>query len=560
MPSSTQSLRAPIFDSLVDDRQMATKLFQDWLLAANKAITTDAPLNVLRFGARGNGLADDTQAFVDVTAEALRRGGGTVLIPAGSYKISTFDTPPGTVPISYVGEGDSSIIYGSYPAGAGRGHINVLGSGISLRSFLIDGVRTTPVGLFYNVDFNGVANNDPMAPALTTDSSVWVHGDVRGFDCQGMTFQHSAGYAALLDAGEPGGITDASFIGCKFLNNRPNLFGFGASAAIFGSWTGGLYVNGDGSVARPGRVLRGLTVSRCLFKRGTGNQIWSHVYSLDELHSNFQISECLFEDIGLDGVLIGGVTGGQVNSNVFRRIGYVCIDDTSKSIPRWLPNLNATAIDSSGLVKGVNYQGNSITSSNGAGLDLDGHSDSSLSGNLVRIPYDGEQEFEEDSIAISGVSDLTTGTGTGSDSYGCNLGNTSDTQWGGRNVNISGNTFLNLKFGAVRLYSARDCLVEDNDIVAPDVPGAPPIAFGPVSASPYRRSYGHVIKHNRFSYSPPASAPFVFEDESFAPFTAGEKSYVFGNCPILGASGLAKEFQPSLTSGSPHYAETIWFP
>ncbi len=335
------NLRAPTTrDQLVDQSGIATKIFDDWLRGINKAVTDIQPLIITRFGARGNGLADDTPAFVAAMAVLLRQGGGTLLIPPGTYNISSFQTPLGTIPITILGQGDSSIIFGKYAAGAGRGHIDVLGSHFRLDSLVIDGNRTNPVGLFYNDagpnGFMGVGGNDPMHPNLSADSSVRVHGGVSDFQCERVLFTHAAGYSALIDAGEPGGIDDVSFLSCRFQNNRQSLFGIPGGDAKFGGWGGVLYINGDGRLSAPGRVLRGLRVSGCRFVRNDGNCCWSHLYGLDDLHSDFQITDNYFLDCGLDGVLVGGVTGGAVNGNVFRRIGYTTLTDTDRSVPRWL--------------------------------------------------------------------------------------------------------------------------------------------------------------------------------------------------------------------------------
>ena len=44
-----------------------------------------ADVNVLSFGAVGDGVTDDTGAFRKAIAEANKKGGGTVYVPAGFY-------------------------------------------------------------------------------------------------------------------------------------------------------------------------------------------------------------------------------------------------------------------------------------------------------------------------------------------------------------------------------------------------------------------------------------------------------------------------------------------
>src|SRR5262249_46953930 len=53
-----------------------------------KASTAKGPWNVQDFGARGDGQADDTEAFQRALDESGRAGGGTVFAPKGSYRFA----------------------------------------------------------------------------------------------------------------------------------------------------------------------------------------------------------------------------------------------------------------------------------------------------------------------------------------------------------------------------------------------------------------------------------------------------------------------------------------
>ena len=523
---------------------VASKQFQDYLAKLQQLIVTPTALVLTNFGFT-------TAALQAAINQAVANGGGTIFMPSGTYQIGSVSIPAGDVPITLLGQGNSTVLSRSGNIAPGSGMLDIFGSNVTLGSFLIEGNTPVPVGLFYNQDFMGVTSNDPMAPSLSNNTSIWVHGGVSNFVMQQVKIQHTGGYACLLDA-TTAGITDVDILFCKFTNNRPSLFGVSGGSAIYGSWNGGILLKGDGRNAGAGQVVQRFQMTGCRFTRNTGNQVWQHLYGLVDLHTGYDVVNNFFEDIGLDGILAGGVIGGVVADNYLHRIGYLCMNDTDRGTPLWLNNANATAIDSSGLVIGVNYQGNTIISINGGALDLDGHCDSSLSGNVVRIPSPGDPDYDTDQIAVTGVNN------NGSDSYGVNIGNTSQTPQGGMNVTIAANTFLNLAAGAVRLYSARNCLVTANDIVSGPNPVAPPVALGPVGPGPNQRSTGNVIKHNRCSYSPAGAAPFVFEDSSIAPFTAADVNYVFGNCPIIG-NGLATEFQKDSNSGSPTYLQTVWF-
>jgi hypothetical protein len=530
---------------------IATRMFADYLLGVDRAIPTYQPLVLTDPIFGGGSGVDSTIALQRAIDTAVEMGGATIIIPSGTFLVSRVVIPAGTVPISIVGQGPASILQRQGDLQQGQGMIDVFGSNVTLENFAIEGRVLSATGLYYNVDFMTEHGNDPMAPTLTRNTSVWVHGPCSNFSFRRMVVKHTGGYALLLDAGS-GGMDHVEVVFSIFRNNRPHMFGVQGGEAIYGSWTGGVYVNGDGRSSEPGKVLKSLVAAFNTFDRNTGNCLWSHLYGLDELHEDFRFYSNFFRDCGLDGILVGGVTGGAMVGNVFRRIGYVAETDDTPAAPRWLVNLQATALDSSGLVKGVPYANNSFTSVNGGCMDLDGHGDSAITGNVCRTPYPGEPEYDEDQIAITGP------TNSGPSSYGVNLGNTNDTPWGGANVQISGNTFLNLHAGAVRLYGARDCQVESNNIIVPDQPVMPPIAYGPLGASIFRRPRNNVIRHNRVKYSPAMSAPVVFEDPQYAAFTADEVNYVFGN--LLIGNGNATEFAKNVNSGSPTYASTVWFP
>jgi len=550
--SSASELNPPVRDPSVEETRLPTRVLQNWMNQVARAIPTYNPLNVLDFGARGNGIADDTAAFQKAVDQAAHQNGAQIIIPMGTYMVGTITFPSGNAPIQLIGLGELSILKRNVTLPPGVGLLDILGSNVTLDGFVIDGDVTVPVGLFYNADFMGIGGNDPMADSLTRNSSIWLHGGTSNFVCQRVTIQHTGGYAGLIDAGQVG-IRDVRFLNCRLQNNRPNLFGIPGGQPIYGSWTGGIYCNGDGRPGHPGAVVKQFLVTQCQFTRNTGNQIWQHLYGLQELHEDFQVYENFLEDIGLDGILIGGVVSGNVSNNVLHRIGYTTSTDTDNPVPRWLAGVQATAIDTSGLAMGVNYQGNVITSVNGGALDLDGHADSSLVGNTVRIPVVGDPDYVTDSIAISGFAN------TGSTSYGINVGNTANDPRGGKNVTMSGNTLLNLSAGAIRIYSARNCLVTANDIVAPDQPVAPPMSYGPGGTGVNQQPSGNVIRYNRVQYNPPIAAPVVFEDPSVGPFTGADVNYVYGNTPIIGAGGLAFEFQKDPNSGSPTYLQTVWF-
>ncbi len=500
---------------------------------------------------------DATSALQVSINQAVKQGGGVVILPAGLFTMGTVSIPVGSGPIWIVGQGPATVLTRNVALPAGMGMFDISSSNVTLSEFVIDGGTTVPMGLLYGSGFSTSINaNDPMAPSLTTNTSVWVHGPAESISFARVRFQHAGGYSVLLDA-LTGDISNVDVTQCSLVNNRPTLFGANPGQAIYGSWNGGILAKSDGRAASGGQsgVITNLLVQGCRFQRNTGNCLWSHAYGFARFNSGFRYLGNYFLDCGLDGILVDVVSGGTVEANVMRRIGYTTQTDTDQSVPQWLVGLNATGIDS-GVVKGVNYVGNSLLSINGGMIDLDTHCLGSVTGNICRIPYADEPEYVEDQIAITGPSN------NANSSYGLNLGVNYPVAEGGEYIDISSNTLLNLPEGAMRLYSARYCHVVGNIIDAPDTSPATPIIMGPQGAAAYNRCYGNRIHHNQIRFAPGGALAAIKEDDSLSggnPMTGGDINYVYGNAPILGG-GAAIEFAKAGGSGSTVYAETVWFP
>jgi len=100
----------------------------------SSAPVSDYGANVRDYGARGDGFSDDTAAFKAACSAVAAAGGGTVYVPAGVYKISTFTIPDG---IGMAGEGmDASIVAGTflYSSNDAFTGLQIGADGVSLRS------------------------------------------------------------------------------------------------------------------------------------------------------------------------------------------------------------------------------------------------------------------------------------------------------------------------------------------------------------------------------------------------------------------------------------------
>lgn len=249
-------------------------------------------------------------------------GGGVLYLPWGVYPVMDL-TVPGNVFLQ--GDGSARTILkriGNLPAG--RGVLNFAGSKSGCGELAIDGQVTTSATALYS------SLSDPSASLLIANSSIRIHpgaSDITLFRCR---IFHTGGYAIHIDA-RTANVYRVEIIEPHLHDNRSFLFGATAGSEIYGSWTGGILTQGDGLTSSYG--VRGLTVRDGRFRRGTGNQVWSHLYGFGTLHTDFKIAGCTFEDIGRDGVMLGGVVGGDIAGNFFRRIGYICTDDVSAGIP-----------------------------------------------------------------------------------------------------------------------------------------------------------------------------------------------------------------------------------
>jgi hypothetical protein len=125
-------------------------------------------------------------------------------------------------------------------------------------------------------------------------------------------------------------------------------------------------------------------------------------------------------------------------------------------------------------------------------------------------------------------------------------------------MSITGNAFINLRAGSLRLYAARRCFVSSNLIVAPDDSIFPPVALGPVGPGANQRCTQNRVCHNSIYYNQGSAIPAIFEDASIAAFVATDVNSVFGNVPLLPPGTAAIEFQKDVNSGSTVYSMTPW--
>ncbi|HVW09927.1 MAG TPA: hypothetical protein VHC90_15165 [Bryobacteraceae bacterium] len=475
---------------------------------------------------------DDAAAINNAIADVVAAGGLGLRIPGGYTFLvkSPILLPAGSLNLTLLGDGDSSVIKRGTNMPAGKGVVDISGSQVTLRNFVIEGAVTAAAGLNYS------AFSDPMDAQLTGNSSIWAHGGVSDLLIDGVRIYHSGGYAVLLDA-TAGDIGDVRIAGCILRNNRPHLFGTSALDLSYGSWTGGIHYQGDGTTHR----VTNLLVDGCTFQRGTGNQVWGHAYAFTKMHENVRVTNNQFVDIGRDCVQLAATSGGLVSNNAGRRIGYIATDDVSAAQPKYLGGQYAVFIDTSGT-SGVDYIGNTCISALGAFFDLDGFAYGRVSGNTCRVPAAADPEYAEDLIS-SWPGNYTYGVQTGNNYYAP----------GGTNVSITDNTFINCNYGAIRLFAARGCHIAGNTISHPAAAAFAPVILGnfvPASGGGQIDTANCDITGNNVQWSPSAAAAAIQELENWGAGSmpwAGETNWVAGN-HVFGAN--TTEFSKAASSAS----------
>src|SRR5258708_7298512 len=97
---TAQNLRAPVLDKLVDPASgMAMPLFEKYLTNLTQLIASLSGIPVVP---SGNNITGPLQTAIN---QAAKQGGGTVVLPFGSYALDSVSIRAGSPPINIIGEG-----------------------------------------------------------------------------------------------------------------------------------------------------------------------------------------------------------------------------------------------------------------------------------------------------------------------------------------------------------------------------------------------------------------------------------------------------------------------
>lgn len=496
-------------------------------------------------GAVGDGAINDAAAINEAIANLVAAGGGELhLLNGKTYLVNEpIVFPAGFNGIILNGHG-AKILRGADMPNE-QGVFDLRGAQfVTFRDFTADGDVLVSEQVFYSQ-----FAFDPAAPMLVKNTMFWMHPGCTDINFQAVTITHTGGYAAFSDTRTTANNQRIRFTNCLLINNRPHTFGIEAfGAAIYGSWTGGLFYKGDCSTAQNAFVTQGFYVINCNFERNTGNCVWGHNAGFYNFHSQIVCADSNFLDCGLDCIETSCTIGGAVTGNTGRRVGYICSDDTSQSTPAYLPFANATFIDHSGYCEGVNISNNSCSSICGGYSSLDGYAYGSVTGNNFRQPQPGDAFYDIDQVALCPAGVV----------YGFSCANTYGhvgalTVQGGAGIVIAGNALYGCSAGSIIAIAFREGKIADNDIWQPGVSTNPPILLGNQSTADYKRAYSNSITGNRIFWSPPAAAPAIFESEDWSgvniPWSAGDSNWIEKN-HIFDPTGMAYEVGLAPTTSS----------
>jgi hypothetical protein len=484
-----------------------------------------------------------------------------VVIPQGTWLVGQLNIPSG---ITIIGRGAGTILNRSGTISSG-GWIDIANrTNVHLTNFLLDDGCTSSATQDY------ATISGPLQASFTLNTAIWIHGGSNiGLDH--LIGQHACGYQVLVDA-TANNATGIRIESNLFQNNRPFLFGTG-SDFTYGSWLGGILWISDGT----SHQIKNLSVKHNFFQWIAGHAVWGATTSgaPTMVNENIEISLNHFNDIGLDGILVGPSDSVSVIGNDFLRAGgYVSTSDGALGLPKWFnacvpstspmapcpggqapSSIPGVAIDATGLVLDYTISGNTAIAHNGGCIDVDGAGYGSIGINHCAIPQSGDPEYANATPASWGPA---VGPNIGSAGlnymYGISLGNSNDTAQGAANIAITGNTLQGQGGGAIRLYAARNVKASDNVIASPSTMFYAPVTIGNRGTDANRQGCGNEVANNKITYL--GSTPFaaVYEDAQYAAFQSGCVNRVHDNA-LTGVN--LGTFAKNVNSSSIYYGAQV---
>ena len=230
----------------------------------------------------------------------------------------------------------------------GRALIIVLGSGVVLHNFGIDGNRAA------------LERPAPLPPydtpfARFTPANGILAESVNALRIEDLRMVNIAGFAILVSHS-----ADVAIDGVMVRSSG------GRNALGRNNATGGVLLEEGATDFR---------VTGCVLRDILGNGIWTHSLYRSPRNARGVIAENRFDEIGRDAIQVGHALDIRVDGNQGARIGYPveAIDRENRATP--------VAIDTAGNVERTVYSGNRFEEIDGKCIDLDGFHDGAVTGN-----------------------------------------------------------------------------------------------------------------------------------------------------------------------------------
>ena len=245
--------------SLVVQNKLGTQVY-----AAASNVEPGVPRNVKDFGARGDGVTDDTVAIQTAINTVGAAGGGTILFPRGNYKITdTLFIRYNSITLKGDSEGSAAIVAGADFSGSGGSITNTMFQvndhtaadklfHIALKDLTLNSVALT----------GGTPNSNPAVTCLF--HANWVHY----MSVEGCTFYGAStgsdGIGVLLTAVGPAFSEEFSmlnsFTDCEFTYNYHGMkFGVTGQGSINASQVYRCRLGGTATGTGTGIEIRGGT-------------------------------------------------------------------------------------------------------------------------------------------------------------------------------------------------------------------------------------------------------------------------------------------------------------
>ena len=265
------------------------------------------------FGAKGDGIADDSSAIGDAITAVITAGGGTLYFPAGKYKclgrIGTFVNVENLTLLGYGAEIQNCN--GAHVQGLmqfGNATLDGVGmysaSTITVRHLNILGLKFTSSDIFSSGTSRWV---DQMPISVNTADGVLIEG------CYFENWDFAAiGFGAICK--------NALVDGCTFYSSRVEAghANYGVRAFCYANYTN--YSNGNGDLS-PTNLSTGVLKAGYNYISDTSST-WGH--------EGISVTNCYFEHVS-HGVMLSAARRGIVSGNRFVNISTRSISLTTYS-------------------------------------------------------------------------------------------------------------------------------------------------------------------------------------------------------------------------------------